>query len=133
MTSRRAERVSALLQQEIAELIIRGIKDPRVSGVAVTGVVVSPDLRHAVVYYRVLGEAGDVRRAQDGLEHAAGYIRGVVGRELRLRYTPELRFEFDPTPDRVRRLEELLAVETNEMSGEAGDQDGADGRGATRR
>lgn len=133
MASRRSERVSALLQQAIAGLLIRGIKDPRVSGVTITGVDVSPDLRHAAVFYRVLGEAGDARRAQDGLEHAAGYIQGVVGRELRLRYTPELRFEFDPTPDRARRLEELLAAETDEISGDAGDPNGTDGRRATRR
>ena len=133
MATRRSEKVSRLLQETIAELIIRGIKDPRVSGVTITGVDVSPDLRHADVYYRVLGTAADAHRAQAGLEHAAGYIQGVVGRELRLRYTPELHFEFDPTPDRARRLEELLAAATDGMSEEPEDPESANGRCSTRR
>jgi len=133
MASRRSEKMSALLQETIAELIIRGIKDPRVSGVTITGVDVSADLRHADVYYRVLGTAADAHRAKAGLEHAAGYIRGVVGRELRLRYTPEMRFEFDPTPDRARRLEDLLAAATDDVSGEPKDPETADGWSPTRR
>jgi len=133
MASRRSERVSTLLQQAIAGLIIRGIKDPRVSGVTVTGVDVSADLRHAHVYYRVLGTEADVARAQAGLEHAVGYIQGVVGRELRLRYTPELRFEFDPTPDRARRLEELLAAAPGEITDEAEDLSDIHGRRSPRR
>jgi ribosome-binding factor A len=133
MASRRSEKMSALLRETIAGLIIRGIKDPRVSGVTITGVDVSPDLRHADVYYRVLGAAADAHRAQAGLQHATGYIQGVVGRELRLRYTPELRFEFDPTPDRARRLEELLAAAKDEVSDEPEDPESADGWCSTRR
>ena len=109
MSSWRPERVGGLLQQAIGALVIRGIKDPRVAGVTITKVDVSPDLRCAWVYYRVLGEDGDVTRVQTGLERAAGYVRGVVGRELGLRYTPELRFAFDPSLDRAWRVEQLLA------------------------
>ena len=133
MASRRSEKMSRLLRETIAGLIIRGIKDPRVSGVTITGVDVSPDLRHADVYYRVLGTTADADRAKAGLEHATGYIQGVVGRELRLRYTPELRFEFDPTPDRARRLEELLAAATDDVPDEPEDPETADGWSPTRR
>jgi len=133
MASRRSERVSALLQQAIAGLLIRAIKDPRVSGVTITGVDVSADLRHAGVYYRVLGTEEDAARAQAGLEHAVGYIQGVVGRELRLRYTPELRFVFDPTPDRARRLEQLLAAAPGEVPDEPEGPTTAHGRRPTRR
>jgi len=109
MATRRTERVSALLQEAIAEQIARGIKDPRVAGVTVTGVDASPDLRQAAVYYRVLGDETDRARAQGGLARAAGYIQSVVGRELRLRYTPSLRFVFDPTLDVASRVDALLA------------------------
>lgn len=109
MATRRTERVNALLQEAIAAQIVRGLKDPRVAGVTITGVDTSPDLRQAAVYYRVLGDEADRARVQDGLDRAAGYIQGAVGRELRLRYTPTLRFVFDPTPDVASRVEALLA------------------------
>jgi ribosome-binding factor A len=109
MATRRTERMSALLQEAIAGQFARGVKDPRLAGVAITSVDVSPDLRHAVVYYRVLGGESDRSRVDGGLVRAAGYLQGMVGRELGLRHTPTLRFTFDPTPDHVRRLESLLA------------------------
>jgi ribosome-binding factor A len=109
MATRRNERVNALLQEAIAAQIVRGIKDPRVAGVTITCVDASPDLRQAAVYYRVLGDETARARVQGGLERAAGYIQSVVGRELRLRYTPTLRFVFDPTLDVASRVEALLA------------------------
>jgi ribosome-binding factor A len=105
---RRPERVGALIHQAVAALLLRGIKDPRVTGVTLTGVEVSPDLRHALVHYRVLGGPADRERAQAGLDRAAGFIKSAVGRELGLRHTPELRFAFDPTPEHAARLAELL-------------------------
>jgi ribosome-binding factor A len=130
---RRTERVGTLLRQAIAALLIRGIKDPRVAGVTVTEVEVSPDLRHACVYYRVLGAEADQARAQSGLERAAGYIQSAVGRDLQLRYTPELRFAFDPSPDRVRRLDELLAAVPGTFPDEGDEITNAHGRRPTRR
>lgn len=109
MATRRTERVNALLQEAIAGQIARGIKDPRVTGVTITGVDTSPDLRQAAVYYRVLGDETDRAQVQGGLERAAGYIQRVVGRELRLRYTPTLRFVFDSTLDVASRVDALLA------------------------
>jgi ribosome-binding factor A len=122
MATRRTERMSALLQEAIAGQLARGVKDPRVAGVTITGVDVSPDLRHAVVYYRVLGGEADRARVEGGLGRAAGYLQSVVGRELGLRYTPTLRFAFDPTPDQARRLESLLAGTTSPDT-----EDGRDG------
>lgn len=132
MPSRRQERVSALLQQSIGTLLIRELRDPRLAGVIVTYVDTSPDLRHARIYYRVLATEGDPERAQAGLERAAGYIQGVVGREARLRYTPELRFVFDASPDRAQRVEHLLAGQVDDNP-EAGETTGdVHGRRSTR-
>ena len=116
--SRRVERVTALLQQTIGTLLIREMKDPRLAGVTITAVEMSPDLRHARVFYRVLGSDTDPDRAQLGLERAVGYIQSVVGRELRLRYTPELCFVFDPSLERAERVDQLLAETTADGTSE---------------
>jgi ribosome-binding factor A len=135
MASRRTNRVAALLQETIASELIHGAKDPGLTGVIVTDVDVSPDLRHARVYYRVLGTDADSERARRALGRASGYLQAAVGRALRLRYTPELDFAFDPTPDRARRVDALL--ETGDDDNTAGGTDPAiedvDGRGSTRR
>ena len=107
MGSRRAQRVGTLLHHALGTLLIQDTKDPRLQGVTVTAVDMSPDLRHARVFYRIIGP-GNPQRTQQGLERASGYLQGVVGRELRLRYIPELRFVFDPAPERAQRVEELL-------------------------
>jgi ribosome-binding factor A len=133
MSTRRAERMGALLQEAIGRLLLRGLKDPRVSGVIVTGVDMSGDLRHAHVYYRLLDLEAVPAVAQAGLERATGYIQGVVGRELRLRYTPELRFTFDAAPDRARRVEELLAGAVDQPDEESGGTEEPHARPTTRR
>ncbi len=108
MSNRRQERVAALLQHAIAAALMRDVKDPRLRGVTITEVDVSGDLRTARVYYRVLEAGIDRGRVQPGLDRAGGFIRGRVGREAGLRYTPTLHFVYDPTPDRARRVDELL-------------------------
>jgi len=108
MVERRPARVAHLVQAELARLFIREAKDPRLRNLTVTAVQMSPDLRVARVHVRTLGEAaapGDLMRA---LERAGPFLRGEVGRSLGLRVTPELRFEYDTTPDTVQRLSELL-------------------------
>lgn len=105
---RRTERVGQLLREELARLIRREIKDPRVQRVTVTDVEVSGDLRHASVYVRTLRNEPPIEEAIEGLESAEGFLRGKMGRELRLRRVPELHFEVDRTLEKARRIEELL-------------------------
>jgi ribosome-binding factor A len=97
------------LQSGIAELLLRDVKDPRIGMVTVTGVDVSPDLKHARVYVAPHGDAEVCARALAGLRSARAYLQAQVGRRLRLRFTPELRFELDESLDRVARLDELLS------------------------
>ena len=108
MPERRPERVAHLVQAELAGLFLRGTNDPRLRDVTVTGVRMSPDLRVARVYVRTLGEADARTAALHALGRAAAFLRGAVGRALGLRVTPELRFEYDTTPDTARRLDDLL-------------------------
>jgi ribosome-binding factor A len=109
MSSARRDRVGNLLQSGIAELLLRDVKDPRIGMVTVTGVDVSPDLKHARVYVAPHGDAEARALALAGLRSARPYLQAQVGRRLRLRFTPELRFELDDSLDRVARLEELLS------------------------
>ncbi len=107
--SPRATRVGEQVQHELGQMLVRGLKDPRIAGlVTITGVELSPDLREGVVYYSVFGGA-DVRRStQEGLEAAAGYLKREVAQRLRLRVTPTLRFAVDESIERGDRIERLL-------------------------
>ena len=105
---RRVDRVNQLLLEELARLLRREVNDPRVSRVTLTGVESTPDLRHATVYVRTLGDETPVEEAIEGLRSAEGFLRGTLGRELHIRRIPELTFEVDRTLERARRIEHLL-------------------------
>jgi ribosome-binding factor A len=106
--TRRTDRVAEAVQELVAELLLREIKDPRVGMVTVTQVKVSPDLRHARVFFSCLGD--DAQRAQSlrGLTSAAGFVRAHVARRLNLRVAPEIVFELDPGPEQAARIARLL-------------------------
>ncbi len=108
MPAKRTERVAALLQAALAELLLREVKDPRVSLVTVTGVDLSPDLKHAHVFVSVLGDDEARTRSLEGLTSARAYLQAQVGRRLALRFTPELRFALDPSFAAADRVERLL-------------------------
>ncbi len=108
MARRRIERVGQLLREEISTLLRREIKDPRVATVTITDVEATSDLKHASVYVRTLGSEVPVEEAIAGLESAAGTLRRELGRRLRLRRIPELRFVADRSLEHARRIEDLL-------------------------
>lgn len=108
MSGHRTDRVGALLQSALSELLLRGVKDPRVGMVTITGVKLSPDLKHASVYVTSLGDAQKPERMLAGLASARAYLQSQVGRRLGLRFTPELRFELDPSIEAAARLDRLL-------------------------
>ena len=108
---RRADRVGDLVRQVLSELLLRGVKDPRVAAgfVTVTDVDVSPDLRHARVYISTLGDDAARKAALAGLTSAAGWLRRELGRQIHTKYTPELTFMRDPSFETASRVESLLA------------------------
>lgn len=118
---RRVDRVNQLLLEELARLLRREVNDPRVARVTLTGVESTPDLRHATVYVRTLGDETLVEEAIEGLRSAEGFLRGTLGKELHIRRIPELTFEADRTLERARRIEHLL----DEIMPE-GDDDGGE-------
>ena len=108
MGERRLERVGHLVQAELALLLLRAVKDPRLHEVTVTGVRMTADLRHARVFFRTFAHASEHEATQKALERASPFLRGEIGRALGMRAVPELRFEYDDTLETARRLDELL-------------------------
>jgi len=100
-------RVNEALKEVLSEEI-GALKDPRIGFVTVTGVEASPDLRHAVVYVSVLGDERRRDATLAGLQSSHGVLQGRVNRELHLKRTPQLRFEYDPTIERGVRLSQLI-------------------------
>jgi ribosome-binding factor A len=95
MTSYRPARVGDLIQAELAVLLLKDLKDPRLELTTVSHVEVSPDLRHARVYISRVGNTEEQENALEGFQRAAGYIRGQLGKRLKLRYVPKLEFVID--------------------------------------
>lgn len=106
--SRRTERVGDLLLETLSELLLREVKDPRIGAVTLTGIDIAPDLRHARVRYCTLGDQEHRESIQQGLQSAAGFLQGKAARLLRMKRTPELRFEYDEGFEKADRIERLL-------------------------
>jgi ribosome-binding factor A len=107
--SRRTERLSEEIREEVALLIASELKDPRIGFVTVTRVEVTPDLRTARIYVGVLGTEKQRTTSLAGLKQGAGFLRRALGRTLRLRYTPELLFQYDEGLEASDRVAKLLA------------------------
>jgi ribosome-binding factor A len=108
MDYQRANRVGDLLIELISDLLRKEIRDPRLGGVTLTGAKVSKDLRHARIYFSLLGGRGDRRGVTAGLKSATGFIRAKLGKQLQLKFVPALEFVYDETEDEARRIDDLL-------------------------
>jgi ribosome-binding factor A len=107
--TRRAERVSTLIRQEICELLLEHINDPRLNGlISVTQVSTSADLKNARIYVSVLGDDETVKDTMKGFRSATGYFRRELSHRLRLRYVPELSFEIDNSIARGARIINII-------------------------
>ena len=104
----RIDRVGQEFREILAEEIPR-LKDPRVGFVTVVAVKVSPDLRHASVAYTSMGDEKAKAGTRAALRSANAHLRAVIGRQVRLKYLPELEFEEDTTYEQGRRIDELIA------------------------
>jgi ribosome-binding factor A len=104
----RTERVGEEFREVLAQQILK-LKDPRVGFVTVTGVKVSPDLKRAWVYYTCLGDDRERAGSRAALRSATPHLRSALGREVRLKFLPEILFEEDATQEKGQRIAELLA------------------------
>lgn len=108
MVQHRRRRVGDQLRVEIADLVLREIKDPKLGFVTITEVRMSPDLQSARVFFSVLGGEEAESESLEALRRATGFLRSCIGRRMRLRHVPRLVFDVDQTLDFAARIEELL-------------------------
>ncbi len=109
------------MKEEIADILMRKIKDPRIGFVTVTDVEVSDDLRNAKVFVSIYGD--DKKKTLSGLESAAPFIRLELGRRMRMKFMPELLFRFDNTVEQGAHIMELLHTIENEKKDKESDDE----------
>jgi len=105
----RLQRIADRIRQELSEMLIREISDPRLHQIFITDVEVDRELAFAEIY--VSAVEGSTRSAEilEGLEHACGFLRRQLAARIELRAFPRLRFHWDPTPENADHIEHLLA------------------------
>lgn len=109
MPSSRPERVGEQIREDLCMLLRTSAADPALESVTVTHVRMTRDLQNARVYYTARGDAAQRRRAGRGLRRAASFLRGRLGRRLRLRHVPALTFAYDDSMEREQRIAHVLA------------------------
>jgi len=136
MPNRRAERVAERIRQDVSLFLLKDLRDPRLELVTITRVEIAADLKHAVVYFSVLGDDAKRRTAERGFASARGLIRSHVAEGLTLRDAPDLTFQFDPSIEKAIELTRLLDQVGAELrakhpdaepSGEEATEPGSDG------
>jgi ribosome-binding factor A len=106
--STRTERFADLIRDEVSRLLLREVRDPRIGFTTVTGARVTPDLRSVRVFVSVLAPPEAREVSISALNHAAGFVRNALFKNLRLRYPPTVTFHLDDSLDRGQRIEEVL-------------------------
>jgi len=109
----RIRKVNELVREVVAEAVL-DLKDPRIGFLTITGAETSPDLRHAVIFYSVLGTEEEKRETAEALRRSSSRLQSVIGSETRLRYTPVLEFRVDPAIDEGIRISQILSDMTEE-------------------
>lgn len=129
MSEKHKARVEDEIMALVAELILRRVKDPRVANVSITRVEAAKDYSTAKIFYNIIGGSSDPAAVQQGLVSCARFLRGQIGRRLRLRVIPELIFRYDVSLDRAMKIDELIdrihreEAERDESGGEEGSGD----------
>jgi len=111
---RRSDRVGGLIQKTLSQILKKHIKDPRLENIMITGVKMTQDLKLARIYFSVFGGKVAKEEALEGLKRARGFVKHSLGRQLDLRYMPELEFFYDESFDYGERIEKLLSTVNSE-------------------
>lgn len=104
----RVDKVQEIIKQEVSNMILRELKDPRIGFATVTQVAVSGDLRHAKIFISVMGSDEQKLQTWEGLKSSVGFIRSELGKRIRLRYTPEITLQLDTSLDHSVKIQKLL-------------------------
>jgi len=105
----RLERIAERIREDLSEILIQEISDPRLGGVYISGVKVDRELSYADIHVSALEGAERADEVLAGLEHAQGYLRKSLSQRIDLRTFPRLRFHWDLTPEKAARIEEIIA------------------------
>jgi len=108
LAGNRSQRVGDQILREISDLLLRKVKDPRLTGVTLTEVRVSKDLRNAYIYYSIFSQDDQKKQVQAGFESAKGFIRKEIGDRLHIRYVPAIWFIYDVSLEYGEKMEKLL-------------------------
>lgn len=124
MSSQRPGRVQEAIRQEVSKILHDQIRDPRLGFLTITGVELTNDLRFARIYFSVLGDDKAKKLALKGLNSAKGYIKGILGDRIKLRYMPDIEFKIDETLDRTQHIYDLFEQIKKERKEDAGSDSG---------
>ncbi|MGD2045022.1 MAG: 30S ribosome-binding factor RbfA [Gemmatimonadota bacterium] len=124
---KRTARLNEQLRRELSELIQREVRDPRVGHVTITGVDVARDLGSARIFVRTTGTPEERESTLEGLDAAAPFLRTTLGKMLRVRRVPELRFRLDRSFEHAQRIERVLAEVIPDEEPDAGEGEESDG------
>jgi len=129
MATRRIARLNEQVRSDVAELIAREMKDPRLAGlVSVTAAELTPDLRHARIFISVLGSVEDQKRSIQAIRNAAGFLRTQLAARMTTKRAPELHFVLDASIERGQRIMHLLhEIERGDTDHTHEPEDEADG------
>ena len=126
----RLKRLTHLVHRRASEVVLYELKDPRLGFVTVTRVKLSGDLRHAVIYYSVVGSDGDRSKTAHALEHASGHVQTQIAKAMQTRVTPLVRFEYDEGIEGSVRVSQILSELKSELGEEEDEHlEGGDGGG----
>ena len=108
MQYKRSDRVAALIKEEVSQIILRDLHDPDLGFVTITKVRLSNDLKHAKIYYSVLGDEDKKEKSAAALKRSLKAIRMEVGHRIKVRAVPTLQFFFDDSIEYADRINQLL-------------------------
>jgi ribosome-binding factor A len=105
----RLQRIADRIRQELSEMVIKELGDPRLEGISITDVKVDRELAYADIYVSAVEGHERAKDVVEGMEHASGFLRHALAERVDLRVFPRLRFHWDPTPERADHIERILA------------------------
>lgn len=108
MQYKRKDRVGDQIRKEVSQIIQRELKDPGIGFVTITDVELSDDLRNAKIFFSVLGDEQKRLDSSQALERAVSFVQHEIGRKMRLKHTPKIRFIYDHSLEKGARIEKAL-------------------------
>lgn len=116
VSKNRTQRIADRIREDLSDIMLHLVSDPRLEGVNITDVTVDRELVYAEIYVSALEGSQREEEILEGLNHAQGFLRSELARRVQLRVFPRLRFHWDPTAERAEHIERLLASLQDEQT-----------------